>query len=243
MNEHILKAGLVAAALGAMMLPGTAAAQQQEAPHAAWSKVVTKTEAGGYRMGSPDAPVKLVEYASLICGHCAHFHEEGTAPLSADYIDSGRVSFEVRSYTLNVVDETAALLARCGSADTFFPMVDALYDAQGDWWTAKVDAVRALLPEVKALSAGEQRARIAQTTGLDTIASAQGLSRAQISACLSDETAVAELAAIHQTAQGAHGVRGTPTFLIDDVTMTTFNQWPSLKPTLDQMLALDGQAD
>ena len=69
-----------------------------------WSEVVRRTQAGGYLMGNPQAPVKVIEYASLTCNHCAHFAAEGEGPLKADYVDSGRVSFEFRNYTLELLE-------------------------------------------------------------------------------------------------------------------------------------------
>ncbi len=57
-----------------------------------WQDVVTKTEQGGYLMGNPDAPIKLVEYGALSCSHCADFAETAMPDLVSDYVDSGRVS-------------------------------------------------------------------------------------------------------------------------------------------------------
>src|SRR5579863_6598616 len=66
----------------------------------AWSDVVSATPAGGMVMGNPAAPVKLVEYGSLSCPHCAHFAEFGFKPLVAKYVDSGKVSYEYRSFAI-----------------------------------------------------------------------------------------------------------------------------------------------
>ncbi|WP_367947433.1 thioredoxin domain-containing protein [Sphingopyxis sp. BSNA05] len=62
-----------------------------------WSETVSKTEAGGIVMGNPDAPLKLVEYMSITCSHCKDFGEQAFAPLRDTYVESGRVSFEIRN--------------------------------------------------------------------------------------------------------------------------------------------------
>ena len=241
-----MKIAILLAAAAGMSFAGQPVAASQPASAStapdgrAWSAVVTKTDAGGYLMGNPDAPVKVVEYASLTCGHCAHFAAEGEAPLKADYVDSGRVSFELRNYTLNVVDTAASLLARCGDENQFFPMVDAMFARQGSWWSSKIPALRELVPQLQPLEPAEQLARIAEATGLKAIAAEQGLSKSAADACLADEAALDELAAIRASAMADHQVRGTPTFVIDGVTATDFNQWDGLKPALDRAL---GAAD
>src|SRR5699024_5224786 len=82
-----------------------------------WSEVVTKTEEGGYRMGNPEAPVQLVEYGALSCSHCADFAKESSEELHNEYVDSGRVSYELRFFMLNALDVPATLLATCGSTE------------------------------------------------------------------------------------------------------------------------------
>ena len=80
----------------------------------AWTDVVSKTPEGGYRMGNPDAPIKLVEYGSLSCPHCAHFAQEAFASLASDFVDSGRVSFEFRSFAIHPQDGAIASTAALG---------------------------------------------------------------------------------------------------------------------------------
>ena len=76
-----------------------------------WADTYTATPEGGYRMGNPDAPIKLVEYGALSCSHCAEFSEASAAELRDDFVASGRVSFEVRFFMLNALDVPATLLA------------------------------------------------------------------------------------------------------------------------------------
>ena len=74
-----------------------------------WSEVVAATPEGGFVMGNPNAGVKLVEYGSYTCGHCARFDEEGVQPLIDKYVKTGRVSFEFRNYVRDPYDLAGAL--------------------------------------------------------------------------------------------------------------------------------------
>ena len=90
-----------------------------------WSHTVVATAEGGFRMGNPAAKVKLVEYGSLTCGHCANFARAGVASLVGTYVRSGKVSYEYRNFILNGLDVAASLVARCGGASRFFPIAAA----------------------------------------------------------------------------------------------------------------------
>src|SRR3546814_9181159 len=81
---------LFAAAALPLGIAAVPAAQAEAAKD--WTKTVARTPEGGFRVGNPDAPVKLVEYGSLTCDHCAHFAEEATPKLLGQYVRSGRVS-------------------------------------------------------------------------------------------------------------------------------------------------------
>src|SRR5687767_11573915 len=76
----------------------------------AWTEKVTVTPEGGYLLGNPAAPIKLVEYGALSCSHCAEFSEAAFTELRDDYIASGRVSYELRLFMLNALDLPAAML-------------------------------------------------------------------------------------------------------------------------------------
>src|SRR3954469_1746838 len=127
-------------AAAALAFPAAAApVHHRAAParHAAsardWSRVVVATPEGGFRMGNPAARVKLLEYGSLTCPHCAAFAREGEAALVQNYVRTGRVSYEYRNYILNGIDIVASLLARCSGPSGFFPMAQNLYATQQQW--------------------------------------------------------------------------------------------------------------
>ena len=97
-------------ALAALALFGSAPGGARIAPAVNWTRTVVATPEGGFRMGNPNAKVKLVEYGSLACPHCRHFEQTGYKPLVQTYVRTGRVSYEFRNLLLNAPDLAVSLL-------------------------------------------------------------------------------------------------------------------------------------
>lgn len=220
----------VAIALAASVV-GTGAhaaapARKAAAPAARdWTRTVAATPEGGFRRGNPAARIKLVEYGSLTCPHCAAFSAESKVGL-ANHIRSGRVSFEFRPLILNAVDVSASLLARCAGPGGFFPFVERAYAAQPAW-TAKVIEQQA---SFAALPDAQKFARIVEIGGLTGIAAQVGVAPARARACMADQAGVDRLVAIYKAAE-ANGVARTPTFLINGK-VAPATDWKSLEPLL-----------
>ncbi|WP_343343960.1 thioredoxin domain-containing protein [Sphingomicrobium sp. XHP0239] len=209
-----------------------------------WADVVSKTDAGGYLMGNPDAPVKVVEYGSMTCGACAFFSTNGEQQLKEEYLDSGRVSFEFRNYTRDPIDVTASLLARCGGENRFFPLTDAMFAAQNEWYGQRIPQLREVMPQLRSLSPNEQFARLAEVTGLKTFAVQRGLPASQADACLADEAAVSELVSMQSVGQSDFGVNRTPYFLINGVPAQEVDaDYSNLKPVLQRALGEEVTAE
>ena len=92
-----------------------------------WVDVVTETPEGGFAMGNPDAPLKVVEFGSFTCPHCAEFAEKSSAELRT-MVNSGKLNFEFRNYVRDPLDMSMGLIARCGGAEPFFPLMEQLFD-------------------------------------------------------------------------------------------------------------------
>ena len=92
----------------------------------AWADVVAATPDGGMRMGNPAAPIKLIEYGSLTCPHCAKLSQEGFGPLVKNYVSTGKVSFEFRSFAIHPQDVPLTVLVRCAPTEAFFPLVEQI---------------------------------------------------------------------------------------------------------------------
>lgn len=146
-------------------------------------------------LGNPDARVKVVEYASASCPHCAQFAIEVLPAFKAKYVDTGRASFTLKEYLTEprVLAAGAFLLARCAGKDRYFPVLDAVFRAQGDM-----------------IQAGDYR------PGLSRIASDPGgLTDAQFEACMNNVAAEKDLAARVERHVKVDKIGATPTFVIN----------------------------
>jgi protein-disulfide isomerase len=225
----------IAGAAGLSAAPAPAAARAAAAKD--WTRTVALTPAGGFRMGNPAAKVKLVEYGSLTCPHCAHFAADGTAAVRG-MVKSGKLSFEFRNFVLNGPDIAATLLARCGGAKSFFPIVDTMYATQRQW----VGAIEALPDEQKsaidALPLKQRIVRVAEAGRLADVASKSGVPAARATQCLTDDAALAMLQKLNSDGVKL-GVTGTPTFFINGQKATAFT-WAELEPDLKAALGTSG---
>ena len=229
MSGRLLLGAAALAAAGALPFaaaPGSAQAQAKD-----WTRTVAATAEGGFRMGNPAAKVKLVEYGSLTCPHCADFSASAKAPLAA-LVKSGKVSFEFRNYVLNGIDVTATLVARCGGAKSFFPLVEQLYATQPQWVGRITGLPQAQKEQLNALPDGERLARVAEIGGITRLAAGAGVTPAAAKQCLADQAALDRLGQMGEAAE-ALGVNGTPTFFINGA-MVHAHEWPELEPLIRQ---------
>lgn len=143
-------------------------------------------------MGSESAKVTVIEYASLTCPHCAHFHETTLPKLKQAYVDTGKVRFVFRDFPLDELAVKAHLLADCAPGDRYFPMLSAFFQGQQSW----------------ARSADPMSA-------LSKIAKLGGMGDDQIKACLADKAR--EDAVLGERLEGANEFKidSTPTFIVN----------------------------
>ena len=148
-------------------------------PGKAWSDVVTATPDGGYRMGNPNAPIKLVEYGSLTCPHCAEFAKESSDELTHQFVDSGRVSFEFRNFIRDTIDMTSAMLVRCAPPEDFFALTHATFANQPAMFDKLKAAGDKAYTDATALPDAKRFVALAQLTGLEDFFASNGLPKAQ----------------------------------------------------------------
>jgi protein-disulfide isomerase len=146
-------------------------------------------------MGNPGAKVKVIEYASVGCPHCARWNNEVFPAFKAKYVDTGKVYYVLREFLTGDPQVAAAgfLLARCAGKDKYFPVVDAIYQQQADMYQPG-NSPRAVLLK---------------------IAQGAGLTEAQFDACVDNDAA---LTALQQRVQGYANndhIQATPTFVIN----------------------------
>jgi protein-disulfide isomerase len=178
-----------------------------------WVETAAETPEGGFVIGNPDAPLKLVEYASHTCSHCAAFSQEGAAELD-EYVAKGIVSYELRNQIHDPIDMTIALLARCGSAQSFHPLANQAWQNFNSIMQT-VQANGAALQQAQEAPQAQRFQAIAQASGLLEFFAARGISRDQAMTCLADIGKAQRIADASQTQSEELDVAGTPTFFLN----------------------------
>ncbi len=214
----------------------TPAATAPAAPVAApagqdWTATIVATPEGGFRMGNPDAPAKLVEYASLTCPHCAAFANESADKLE-DAVRKGTVSWEFRTFVLNAIDIPASLLARCQGPEPFFKLIEQTYAEQHNWAVKYQSITEADSKRIGAMPQNQQFLEIAKLGSLDQFFRARGLPEAKATACLTDQKAIDALIALRDRGTNQDGVTGTPTFIVNGKLAEDTYDWKALEPKL-----------
>lgn len=227
MNRNILIIALVVIlGVGAAFFvwSGGGAKQVEVAPQAqaeAETEAVAETsdaavsEITEMTLGNPDAPVKVVEYASFTCSHCGAFHREGFKELKTNYIDTGKIHFTYREVYFDRAALWASMVARCGGAEKFFGISDLIYKGQRDW-----------------MGGGDP---VQMADGLRKIARVAGLSSEGIDACLEDQDKAQSLIAWYQENAETDGIDSTPSFIIG-AERVTGNNYAKLRDVIDAQL-------
>lgn len=196
-----------------------------------WTDKVEKTAEGGFRMGNPDAPIKLIEYGSRTCGHCAAFATTGMEPLKA-YVTAGKVSFEFRDFLLNPIDLGAALLGQCAGTGPFFAIMDQMYEQQHTLLQNGPKEGDPFLQQVEAMSPAQRTAALAEKFGYLGFVQQRGVPEAQAKQCLANQGAIDALVKSNETAQKEFGVAGTPTFILNGKVLENTGTWPQVEAAL-----------
>jgi protein-disulfide isomerase len=182
-RRQILTGALCAAALLAapgLSLPGPA--QAAEMPVYPDDRI----------LGSPDAPITMIEYASLTCPHCAHLHATALKKIKKNWIADGKVRLVFRHYPLDGLALRAAAVTDCFKGDRFFAFLDLLYENQKRWATAK-DPLAVL----------GQYAKLA------------GMTQKRFDACVNDKADMDKILQRAREARDKYQVNSTPTSFIN----------------------------
>jgi hypothetical protein len=215
-----------------MAVPALAAAQTTD-----WSKVTNRNPDGAFVQGNPDAKVKLVEFFSLTCPHCAKFEGEAIAPLTAKYIKTGLVSYETRHALRDVFDLSASLLARCDGPGAFFTSVPTLFATQDTWMTRAAEWAKTA-PDSKTTPQDKLLQMVAQGAGLTSFFTARGLTEAKANACLANGTDREILVGMANNAWHRPNFPGTPAFTINGTLQQDLSTWTDLDGRLAAALKL-----
>jgi protein-disulfide isomerase len=144
--------------------------------------------------GNAEAPITIIEYASLTCPHCAEFERDTLPKIKEKWIDTGKAKLVFRDFPLDGLALRAAMLARCAPPDRYYGFIGVLFHSQANWERAS-DPLEAL----------------------SRIAKLGGMSDAQFQDCMKNEALQKAVAASRQAAETSYGVQSTPTFFINGV--------------------------
>lgn len=197
-----------------------------------WTEEVATTAKGGYLVGNPDAPLKLVEYGSLTCPACAAFAAEGVKPLMEKYVASGRVSFEFRSFLIHgPLDLALTRLIGCSSPEAALPLADQVWANLGPIQD-RAFANQAALDSTNGLPENQRFVKFGEVTGLYDFFAARGISEDQARTCLSDFASLESLAKLSE-GYSSDGINQTPTFVLNGRKLDG-GSWAQLEPTLQR---------
>lgn len=168
---------------------------------------------GDMMLGSPEAPIEIIEYASMTCPHCRSFHETVYPSLKEEWIETGKARFVFREFPLDRYALQASQLARCGGEKKYFAFVETLFAKQPVW--ARADD---------------------PTTALKQIAQLGGVSEAQFDACLADKSLVDMILNTRLKGSEEFGVNATPTILINGEKFEESHDYEAMSRHLESLL-------
>jgi protein-disulfide isomerase len=154
-------------------------------------QALLKVQPGDHVKGDSNAPITLIEYASLDCPHCAHFNTQILPALEKKWIDSGKVKLVYRDFPLDQVAIKAAQLAECAGKDRYFGVIDMIFQNQGTWAAAQ-DPIAELSKSLRIAGMGDN----------------------EVKACLADDKVADGVIAEYKGGE-ALGVNSTPTLFIN----------------------------
>ena len=152
----------------------------------------TPNPLGEISIGDANAPIKIYEYASLTCGHCATFHTEVLPDLKKQYVDTGLVQFYFRPFPLDPYAMTGAMLVQCAIPQARLAFLETLFKRQLQWMRSD-DPLNSL------------RAYAKQA----------GMSGENFVMCLQSEANLTAVRSMYTAAKDELGVQSTPTFFVN----------------------------
>ena len=178
------------------------------------SRIVDTIEAlQSQTMGNESAPIKMIEFASLTCGHCAKFHNEVFPQLKKDYIDNGKIYFTYQDFPLDKFALKASVIARCSGKEKYFSFLKVLYKKQKDW-TSSQDPFKSLLK----------------------IAKLGGLKNDEIKVCVSNKSIEDGILKNRLNSTKKFEIKATPTIYINGKKYNGDLTYEALKLKLDSLI-------
>jgi protein-disulfide isomerase len=167
-------------------------------------------------MGSPKAPIQVVEYAAPSCPHCAHFDMDEFPLLKSKFIDTGKVFYVLRVFPLSPADVAAGAIARCLPADSYFQFLDLLWRNQAKWD-----------PEYRVPDVHE---------GLVEVGRIAGMSQQKVDSCIANQAVSQKITAVGEEATTKFGINSVPTFVVNGEVRQFMSGWDDMQAYLNGLL-------
>ncbi len=215
-RELLVSLSAFALAAGIGLAPVAALAQAKSAPaEVPVEELMKPGPLGELTLGPPDAKVTVVEYASMTCGHCAHFANDVWPEFKKKYVDTGKVYYVFREFPLDNLAAAASMLARCTGKDKTFPLIEVLFAKQADWAFGEGNPVPKLFEFAKQA----------------------GFTQESFDKCLTDQKLLDEVTAQRTRASDVFGVSATPTFFINGKRLQEAPTMASFDKIIEPLLA------
>jgi protein-disulfide isomerase len=214
-REVLLTLGAAALAAGLGLSTVPVWAQQKGPAEVPVEELMKPGPMGELTLGPKDAKVTVVEYASMTCGHCAHFAKDVWPEFKKKYVDTGKVHFVFREFPLDNLAAAASMLARCAGGEKAFPLIEVLFHKQADW----------------AFSEGNPVPKLFE------IAKQAGFTQESFDKCLTDQKLLDNVTAQRTRASDVFGVSATPTFFINGKKLDGAPTMEKFTAMIDPLLA------
>ena len=177
---------------------------------------VLKIQENDFYIGKPDAPVTIIEYASMSCSHCAEFHNETLDDLKSEYIDTGKVKFVFRDFPFNYPALAGSMILSCVPEDVRYDYMNALYKLQKNWVMREHSKTRSEL--YKIMQSG-------------------GMQQDEFDACLSDINLENDILEGVMNAQREFNINRTPSFIVNGIVYSGNKNIKEFRQIIDKILS------
>ena len=177
---------------------------------------ILKIQENDFYIGDPEAPVTIIEYASMSCSHCADFHNETLDDLKSEYIDTGKVKFVFRDFPFNYPALAGSMILSCVPEDVRYDYMNALYKLQKNWVMREHSKTRSEL--YKIMQSG-------------------GMQQDEFDACLSDINLENDILEGVMNAQREFNINRTPSFIVNGIVYSGNKNIKEFRQIIDKILS------
>ena len=169
-----------------------------------------------FYIGEENAPITIIEYASMSCSHCADFHNDTLAELKKEFIDTGKVKFIFRDFPFNYPALAGSMILRCVPQDVRYDYMNGLYKLQKNWVVRDNNKTNSEL--YKIMQSG-------------------GMQQDEFDACLSDLNMENDILEGVMNAQREFNIKSTPTFIINGIIYSGNKNIKEFRQIIDKILS------